>query len=660
MGNIKEVCENLAWDLIDTGISLRWKEHQSVDSNAQVLLMNVPQVHDKLGIEMELNWHLQQIEKKLIRKGKHPSTYAGLPLPEVRVTWRQNKQGKGKNKVEKELSMNTLVAFQENGCTVCTVEASEGQWPRLAPLFETFHNTDAYRRAFGRYCIMVVLFNGRPTDGDRVTMQRLRRLNVTHAFYTAFTIIPSIACVHKSVEIQVEEGMVDEHKYTDICREVQWLRCSQDKPLFDAITPIESGYHKGCVILTYRSDNKEAAILARKIRTDSAGWFFGYWRQVKKYRLNMVQKLMECFEYDDRLLASAADFDPVTLTVQARFHDNEADLDKAELAFGIDQEWIADDEGVTTSAPMEGMEMMLRDKIDDVDDADRSGPSRRSDYDGMSSGNSTLNSSATCRKHTHKEKALKNIELINANDKLTNALHDKDAEISALLDRLKSLSQPLSALEHLNTPTAQSDTGTDDQNETMHDRGCSNEVQKDDVPYSIRGGCDEQYIKESDCQDREFTPIESCIRRQGQANTFEGIRTVDKINTLSSSRALNRARTDWRRTKECRYQDMIDGIWPGNEDQQLLAQFIRRHFAKDLEGYGDFKRWLKTKNKDSSCNTATVSLYLASLNKERSQTSNAVPRTLEITQLPSPLYHHHDKSPTEGDSGRMMRGEEEE
>ena len=378
-----------------------------------------------------------------------------IPLPEVRVNWRQNKQGKGKNKAEKELSMNTLVAFQENGCSVCTVEASEGQWPRLAPLFESFHKTEAYRRALGRYCIMVVLFNGRATDGDRITMQQLRRLNVTHAFYTAFTIIPSIVCVHKSVEIQVEDGMVDEHKYTDICREVQWLLCSQNKPLFDAITPIESGYHTGSAMLTYRSDNKEAAILARKIRTDPAGWFFGYWRQVKKYRLNMVQKLMECFEYGDRLLAAAADFDPVTLTVQARFHDNEADLDKAEMAFGIDQEWIVDDEGVTANASMEGMEMMLQDKMDDVDDADRSGPSRRSDYDGMSTGNSTLNSGATCRKHTLKDKALKNIELINANDQLTNALHDKETEIAALLEQLRSLSQPPPDPVHLMTPTAQ-------------------------------------------------------------------------------------------------------------------------------------------------------------------------------------------------------------
>ena len=75
--------------------------------------MNVPPVLDHSGIEGEILWHLLEIEKELLKKGHLPTEYIGAPLPKIKVLWRQNKQGKGKNKADKDLTLNKLAAFQE-------------------------------------------------------------------------------------------------------------------------------------------------------------------------------------------------------------------------------------------------------------------------------------------------------------------------------------------------------------------------------------------------------------------------------------------------------------------------------------------------------------------------------------------------------------------
>ena len=70
---------------------------------------------------------------------------------------------------------------------------------------------------------MVVMFNGRPTDGDRVTMQRLHRVNVIHAFMVTFSDLPDITCLHKRVEVEMADGTLPAHKFTNLCREVMML-----------------------------------------------------------------------------------------------------------------------------------------------------------------------------------------------------------------------------------------------------------------------------------------------------------------------------------------------------------------------------------------------------------------------------------------------------
>jgi hypothetical protein len=49
--NIKDSCEEIGWDIYKSGLIIRYKEHQSTDSNAQIMLMCIPSVFDWDGIE---------------------------------------------------------------------------------------------------------------------------------------------------------------------------------------------------------------------------------------------------------------------------------------------------------------------------------------------------------------------------------------------------------------------------------------------------------------------------------------------------------------------------------------------------------------------------------------------------------------------------------
>ncbi len=85
--NVMEVINSVAWDINDTGLSIRWKEHQSAESSAQILLMCCPPIFDRRGIEEEICFHLQLTEKDLIRKGKLSYNLIGVPLPNIIVSW---------------------------------------------------------------------------------------------------------------------------------------------------------------------------------------------------------------------------------------------------------------------------------------------------------------------------------------------------------------------------------------------------------------------------------------------------------------------------------------------------------------------------------------------------------------------------------------------
>jgi hypothetical protein len=108
-----------------------------------------------------------------------------------------------------------------------------------------------------------------------------------------------------------------------------------------------------------------------------------------------------------------------------------------ELELGIDRDWEADMEGddgrmVNVVVHKEVLETTLQDQVDDIVNADRSGPSRRTDFS-QSTGNSTNNTDATTRMHTHRKRALTTIALVNKNSTLTNNLEDTEERLSTMI-----------------------------------------------------------------------------------------------------------------------------------------------------------------------------------------------------------------------------------
>ncbi len=117
----------------------------------------------------------------------------------------------------------------------------------------------------------------------------------------------------------MEDGSRAPYKFTDLLREAMALKVmgnnGTSRHAFDAMIPVLSGLHCGSAVLTFRTDSIQSAALAWSIRRSVAGWFFGYWIQVCKYKVSMVQKLMESFDTDAAHLARFSVFNPVMLEV---------------------------------------------------------------------------------------------------------------------------------------------------------------------------------------------------------------------------------------------------------------------------------------------------------------------------------------------------------
>ncbi len=135
--------------------------------------MNVPPVLECCRVEGKIIWHLTEIKKGLMKKGAIPTEYIGITFPDIKVSWRQSKQGKGWSRAGKDLSLNLLgQPFQQNGCPLCTVEVAEGSWKSLGLLWENFHK-GLVQPALGRKCLMTMMYNGRETGNECITMQHL-------------------------------------------------------------------------------------------------------------------------------------------------------------------------------------------------------------------------------------------------------------------------------------------------------------------------------------------------------------------------------------------------------------------------------------------------------------------------------------------------------
>jgi hypothetical protein len=227
---------------------------------------------------------------------------------------------------------------------------------------------------------MVIMFNGKVTDGDPFTLQQLWQCNVVYSDKLNSVVIPNIVTVHKRVEVQIEDiGIMAPHKFTSLGREFMMLVDSilsakgEVIYAFDAIIPILMGPNRGGTTLTYRRDNVYANALVRKIKKSVAAWFLGFWQKKQGYRLEMVQSLMESFSIEASHLAQYSTFDPITLMVEAEFGDSVGQLEGVELELGIDRDWEADMEGndgqvVDVVGHKEALEMTLQYRIDDIDD----------------------------------------------------------------------------------------------------------------------------------------------------------------------------------------------------------------------------------------------------------------------------------------------------
>ncbi len=168
---------------------------------------------------------------------------------------------------------------------------------------------------------------------------------------------------------------------------------------FDAIVPICTGTHSGSAMLTFCSCCKYAINLAWKMKKIPPAWWFGYLRTICGYDLPTVQSLMESFDTQQALFSRYSTFDPVTLVIDTEFGEMDEQLESMEADLGIDQGWdvdreVSNDHGFAVKGYQVAMEKTLQDHIVDINDANRSGPSWRSDFS-QSTMNSTNNATAT-------------------------------------------------------------------------------------------------------------------------------------------------------------------------------------------------------------------------------------------------------------------------
>ncbi len=396
-------------------------------------------------------------------KGRLSYTLMDEPLPPSSIQWWQSTQGKGWNKREKRLLLNNLPAFGQIGCLVLTVETEEGTWASLGPFLRVLNSMGLVCRILGWTAVLVVLYGGKPTELDWNTLQRLCRCHVIYVDNIATEVLLYMEMLHKQVKVRMENSSkAPPHKFTDLCREVLEIIAvlPPDDPwygkkvvfAFDAIVPIRTGTHSGSAILTFCSDCKYAIDLARKMKKSPPAWLFGYLRTIHSYNLPTVQSLMESFDFDTQqaLFSRYSTFDLATLVVDTEFGETDEQLESMEADLGIDQGWevdreVSDGRGFAVDGYQAAMEKTTQDHIEDIDDANRRGPSWRSDFS-QSTGNSINDSTAMAwMAFTHKERALQNLLLHNINLVLQNDLTNERSRIAAITAQLHLLQTQLAA-----------------------------------------------------------------------------------------------------------------------------------------------------------------------------------------------------------------------
>ncbi len=70
------------------------------------------------------------------------------------------------------------------------------------------------------------------------------------------------------VEIEIADGIKPLHKFTDLCREFMWLTSlstdGTEAPLYNVVMLIVFGIQSRSAVVTYQTNNKEAAVLIKR------------------------------------------------------------------------------------------------------------------------------------------------------------------------------------------------------------------------------------------------------------------------------------------------------------------------------------------------------------------------------------------------------------
>ncbi len=151
-------------------------------------------------------------------------------------------------------------------------------------------------------------------------------------------------------------------------------------------------------------------------------------------------------------LAHLSKFDPLTWTIDSEFNDNDSFLENAaeEWDFDVDEEGEAELEGqekveLDLSNAREDLASAMKQK-DDLDVASHQGPSRATNFE-QSEGASTLNSVGAGEiARNHKERALKNVELLTKNVALEDEVEKMRLEMQQLRNALAA-GKPLEDME---------------------------------------------------------------------------------------------------------------------------------------------------------------------------------------------------------------------
>ena len=396
-GNVKQMIERMRLDLEGTGISVWWKDVQLKDTVNAIMIPGAVHGFCVEGATQNIYHGLKECEKKLCLKGRQNLSYLDLPLPKMKVVWRDAKKMKGGSELAKKYSLNKLAEFRENGCKILTVEASPLDFGRMGPVWSYFYESGWCRRVLGLKSKVLLIPTGQVDPGQITTMQRYKTLHVKLSAKLEFLNMPDVEVLFKKVEVRMEDGSKPHRKFTCLQQEYYDLRTPSGTPVIDAIVPRLRGMSAGSADITMRMKDAEAVEIARNCARCPAGWWWGLWT-LKGYALGMKQALMESFDHDAALLAAHSTFDAKTWTVETAFGHDDDFLEREEALLTDDED---DEQGVQMEIEGDAREQLvstLRDRDEDLRSINSRGSaaSRATNFS-SSTGNSSIRSANTAK-----------------------------------------------------------------------------------------------------------------------------------------------------------------------------------------------------------------------------------------------------------------------